>query len=171
MMHIFSYDQYFIAGLQQILFFTGFDKSHDIVVFDPGGGTIYITNSAECLRAETTDTLAHFTQIRCYSLTRNAPLTEYFYVLDKLKQNKQIPLHTRSLSNRERIIIEYYLAGFGKRAIARMMLLSEGAISNSQLRALRKMNMKNMPLFLQVIRNWCAFRTQYSCECNITFLP
>ena len=170
-MHIFSHDQYFIAGLQQILFFSGLDKSPEIVVFDPGGGTVYITNSIECLRADTMDTLTHFTQLRCYSLTRNAPLTEYFYVLDQLKQNKRIPLHTRSLSNRERIIIEYYLAGLGKRAIARNMLLSEGAISNSQLRALRKMNMKNIALFLQVMRNWCVFRAKYSCQRSITFLP
>ncbi|EMN3920309.1 TPA: hypothetical protein N2R15_000450 [Citrobacter amalonaticus] len=169
-MHIFSYDQYFITGLQQVLFFTGLDKSPDIVVFDPGGGAVYITNSVECLRAGSSDTLTHFTQIRCYSLTKNAPLTEYFYVLDQVKQNKRIPLHTRSLSNRERVIIEYYLAGLGKRAIARTMLLSEGAVSNSQLRALRKMNMKNIPLFLQVMRNWCAFRAKYTCECNITFL-
>lgn len=34
-MHIFSHDQYFIAGLQQILFFSGLDKSPEIVVFDP----------------------------------------------------------------------------------------------------------------------------------------
>lgn len=169
-MHIFSYDQYFITGLQEILFFIGLDKSPDIVVFDPGGGVVYITNSAECLRAGSSDTLTHFTQIRCYSLTRNAPLTECFYVLGQVKQNKRIPLHTRSLSNRERIIIEHYLAGLGKRAIARTMLLSESAVSNSQLRALRKMNMKNIPLFLQVMHNWRAFRAKYICESTITFL-
>lgn len=156
-MQIFSRDQWFINGFQQILNQSVIERKDEMIIFDSGVGQIYITNKAELLRVFTADSLTQFTEVRCYSLMKNAHLDEYFHVLEQAEKNKKYPLHAKLLSEREKLVIQHYMSGFGQREIAQAMALSERAISGSKLRALRKMNVKSIQLFLLVMRNWREF--------------
>lgn len=153
MMQILSSDQWFISGFQQILRASEIENVHELVVFDSGAGRVYFTSSSELLRVHATDLLTLFTETRCYFLMKNASLDEYFYVLEQVAKNRKYPLHTKLLSDRERLVIQYYLSGLGQREIARELHLSERAVSSSKLRALQKLNVKSIQLFLLVMRN------------------
>lgn len=160
MIHVYSNDTYFIAGIKNALAFSGINFMHDIAVIDPGGEDIYITRAAEFHRPGLADTLTHFIETRCYSLRKKAPVAEYLYVLNLMANNARIPFHVKPLTEREGLICESYLAGRERKEIAQKMHLSEQALSYSQVKALRKMNIKSIPFLLKVMKNWYAFGSE-----------
>lgn len=150
-MKVISRDVFFILGVKSLVESLNIPDTSGMVVFDSGGGNVYIFNGERLKREGINDPLKAMVRCGQYFFSRNALLEEYIRRLSRRGIAEDMIVQ---LSWREEMVINALCKMVAPKNLAKKLNITDTTVSGYKQNGLRKLGFKNIITLHTVLQSW-----------------
>lgn len=162
-MLIISDDHYYILGLRHLMpKFISHDNGY--VLFDAGGGVVYVMGTAFINEIKYLDTLSAFLANRCVCLNKNAPISDYIVAFSHACRPFNRITSPEKLTPRETLTLRRLASKYLALPVVDMPEIKAKGRSYHKRNGLRKLGLKNDMVFCSVVASWHARYSQLTVQ-------
>lgn len=150
-MKVISRDVFFILGVKSLVESFNISDASGMVVFDSGGGNVYIFNGEGLRREEINDPIKAMVHCGQSCFSRSALLEEYIKRLCRRGLSEDTIVQ---LSWREEMVINALCKMAAPKSLAKKLNITDATVSGYKQKALRKLGLKNIVMLHTVLQSW-----------------